>query len=281
MMTGGRWSEYDEDGVKLEPEERAALFGLDRLPERRIDREAFMAQWKPRRGAANPERAEIPFWFEQMRTFHNGWWGAKRCAPHGPDLPCDIPFEEASAWIAANELPDELPLRSTHPVWSFDRFGRSVTELADGRLVLIAGEHEDHYDPDFCIYADVTVIARQAEGPPQVDHFLYPEADFPPTDFHSATLVGDAIWIIGSLGYPGDRRFGSTQVLRLDLKDFSVRPVEVPGPCPGWISEHEAELVDGRIIVSGGKICRDPRSYEDFEETWAFDPAALRWDRLD
>ena len=36
--------------------------------------------------------------------------------------------------------------------------GRSTVWLPDGRVVLIAGEHEDSYDPDFCIYNDVVVI---------------------------------------------------------------------------------------------------------------------------
>lgn len=43
------------------------------------------------------------------------------------------------------------------PVWSHDRFGMSLTILPDGRFVQIAGEHEDPYDPDFCIYNDVFV----------------------------------------------------------------------------------------------------------------------------
>ena len=43
------------------------------------------------------------------------------------------------------------------PVWCFSRFGTSLTELPDGRFVQIGGEHEDFYDPDFCIYNDVTV----------------------------------------------------------------------------------------------------------------------------
>jgi hypothetical protein len=38
------------------------------------------------------------------------------------------------------------------PVWCFDRFGGTVTVLPDGRQVYIGGEHEDYYDPDFCIY---------------------------------------------------------------------------------------------------------------------------------
>jgi hypothetical protein len=33
----------------------------------------------------------------------------------------------------------------------------SLTLLPDGRAIQIGGEHEDYYDPDFCIYNDVFV----------------------------------------------------------------------------------------------------------------------------
>ena len=42
-----------------------------------------------------------------------------------------------------------------NPGWCFNRFGRTLTELPGGTQILIAGEHEDHYDPDFFIYNDV------------------------------------------------------------------------------------------------------------------------------
>ncbi|MEO8096619.1 MAG: hypothetical protein ABI811_02885, partial [Acidobacteriota bacterium] len=43
------------------------------------------------------------------------------------------------------------------PVWCAQRFGQSLTLLPDGRAVQIAGEHEDSYARDFCIYNDVFV----------------------------------------------------------------------------------------------------------------------------
>ncbi|KAK0623763.1 hypothetical protein B0T14DRAFT_517016 [Immersiella caudata] len=49
------------------------------------------------------------------------------------------------------------------PTWCFDRFGRTATWLPDGRIVFIGGEHEDGYDPDFCIYNDVVVVTPAAE----------------------------------------------------------------------------------------------------------------------
>ena len=90
----------------------------------------------------------------------------------------------------------------------FDRFGQSSNQLPDGRVVCIAGEHEDSYDPDFYIYNDVVI--QQPDG--RIDIFGYPREVFPPTDFHTATLVGNRIVLIGSLGYPDERRPGETPV---------------------------------------------------------------------
>lgn len=33
------------------------------------------------------------------------------------------------------------------PFWSWERFGRTSTALHDGRVIPVAGEHEDCYDP--------------------------------------------------------------------------------------------------------------------------------------
>lgn len=52
--------------------------------------------------------------------------------------------------------------------WCFNRMGMSSTKLDDGRIIYIAGEHEDYYDPDFFIYNDVfvfeNVICSQSES---------------------------------------------------------------------------------------------------------------------
>lgn len=127
--------------------------------------------------AANPMPYDNSFYREQIRSFDNAYAGAKK-------------------WLEPGTAKDR------GPVFSFDRFGRSITKLPDGRMVFIAGEHEDSYDPDFCIYNDVCVI----DGAGSLDYYLYASDVFPPTDFHSATLIGDAIWIIGCLGYRQQRQ---------------------------------------------------------------------------
>lgn len=138
------------------------------------------------------------------------------------------------------------------PPWCFDRIGQSVTPLPDGRVVLIAGEHEDGYDPCFNIYNDVAVYHPDGS----LDIFGYPKEVFSPTDFHSATLVGDRIVVIGNLGYGKNRKEGETQVAELDIANWSIRMITTSGQSPGWIHKHVANISnDGRsIVLCGGLI---------------------------
>jgi ankyrin repeat protein len=163
-----------------------------------------------------------------------------------------------SAYAARQAFGAEAePLES--PLWCAMRFGQSLTLLADGRVVQIAGEHEDGYDPDFRIYNDVFV--HHPDGRIQV--FGYPEDVFPPTDFHTATLVGGAIWIIGRLGYLGTRRPETTPVVRLDLATMRIEAVRTSGTPPAWLHRHRADLRPGGdvIRVTGGTVIR-PHSDE-------------------
>lgn len=197
--------------------------GSDQIADAEISSAIFQDWRTPRPGRANPERIDSPFWRHQIRT--------------------RAPAHAARAFFAVGyDLHD--------PIWCFSRFGHSFTKTPDGRAIEIGGEHEDSYDPDFHIYNDVVVH----DGRGGVEVFGYPFEVFEPTDFHSATLVGDAIYVIGSLGYAKHRRPGETPVLRLDLSDYSFARVETTGEAPGWISRHRAALVDGAILVRGGQV---------------------------
>mmetsp|Transcript_31216 Transcript_31216/g.28392 ORF Transcript_31216/g.28392 Transcript_31216/m.28392 type:complete len:84 (+) Transcript_31216:264-515(+) len=79
-------------------------------------------------------------------------------------------------------------------------------ELEDGKKLYISGEHEDSYDPDFLIYNDV--IIQDKEG--NITIYGYPKDVFPPTDFHTATRIGDDVYIIGNMGYMQERKFNET-----------------------------------------------------------------------
>lgn len=147
------------------------------------------------------------------------------------------------------------------PDWCFLRFGATRTAMPDGRIVCIGGEHEDFYHPDFCIYNDVVVLRPAGmetvtEDSGAVEIYGYPEDVFPPTDFHSATLVGERIYIIGRLGYAGTRQAGVTPVYALETRGYRMEALAPTGPAPGWVYEHHASYDAARhaITVRGGKV---------------------------
>lgn len=204
-------------------------------------------------GASNPEATHVRFWNAMVR--------------------CGVSGYQAAKYFRLDELDPE------RPVWCAQRFGQSLTPLPDGRFVQIGGEHEDGYDPDFCIYNDV--IVHHPDG--RFDLFGYPKQDFPPTDFHSATLVNDSIIVIGSVGYPGERMYGTTPVYLLDTATWRMTPLPTSGEAPGWISRHLAALQSDRTIaVSGGKImCLNDgvESYDGNADTFVLDLASGQWSR--
>ncbi len=209
---------------------------------------ALFQKWRSTRfGEANPTIMTNPVWQWLVKTRHNGYTAAKQ---FGLDF-------------------------TDKPTWSFDRFGQSCTELADGQKVLIAGEHEDFYDPDFNIYNDVVLIKTNGS----ITVFGYPKEVFPPTDFHSATLVGSEIILIGSLGYQGERNIGHTQVVALDIETFSVRTVPTSGLSPGWIHRHQAALSDDgkAIIVTGGEVDTGARFLSENFDDWALALETGEW----
>ncbi len=210
-------------------------------------------EWRsPRFGQFNPERMNNPVWEWLVRSNLNAYLATEQF--NGPSA------EDAG------------------PGWCFDRFGQSSTLLSDGRTVLIAGEHEDHYDPDFYIYNDVVV--RHPDD--TIDIFGYSRGVFPPTDFHTATLVGSLIIIIGNLGYPEERKPGTTPVLILDLDTFAISQVVCSGTPPGWLHRHTASLSEDRasILIQHGELDRgdeDTWLVENIDD-WRLHLADWRWE---
>ena len=211
-------------------------------------------EWRtPRFGNANPQKLNSKVWEWLVHSRLSGY--ASTQMMNGP-----------SAMRAG-------------PTWSFDRFGQSVTASADGRTVYVGGEHEDHYDPDFYIYNDVVVTHLNGA----VDFYCYRKSDFPPTDFHTATLVGEKIVIIGGLGYVEERIPEYTQLYVLDLGNFEMYKPESTGKSPGWIHSHNATLSEDHrsIIVTKGKVVTgDGRSLRENIDDWKLKVDDWHWERL-
>ncbi|MES2951489.1 MAG: hypothetical protein V4858_23400 [Pseudomonadota bacterium] len=209
-------------------------------------------QWRAARvGVANPSVMSNPVWDWLVRT-------------------------RLSAYSAVDVMQAGHASAEDGPGWSFHRFGCSTTVLPDGRVVFIAGEHEDFYDSDFFIYNDVVV----AHSDGSLDIYGYPREVFPPTDSHTATLLPGCIVLIGSIGYPDSRRYGQTQVLTLSLNTFEIQAMPTSGGSPGWIHGHSATLSpDGQaIVVSGGRIeLAGDKSAHDNGDEWALDVTTWSW----
>lgn len=230
-------------------EMRRALVGLTPHEQIDVSEAEYLAGRERTFGRTNPEVMVVPFWREMIKAGISAYAGKTQ-------------FDH-----------DDIMQR----VWSFDRFGTTLTALPDGRYVQIGGEHEDFYDPDFCIYNDVVLF----DGGGDFTIFGYPAEAFPPTDFHTATLVGDFIYLIGSLGYFGSRNYGTTPVYRLCCNSWSIEPVATSGECPGWIHKHRARLVEpDLIVVQGGTIVEmieNDEAYQENNATYQLDLRTGLW----
>ena len=190
-----------------------------------LDVKAQFAEWcQPKRGKSNPENMTNGVW---TALIENEYWPHKAHENYGSG-------EKQS------------------PGWCMDRYGQSETMLEDGTAIFIGGEHEDFYDEDFYIYNDVIIRSPQGE----ITIYGYPEDVFPPTDSHSATLIGGKICIIGCIGYPAQRDPKDTPVYILNLKDYSVTKFKTSGMVPPWLYQHEAKFSakENAIYCEGGEV---------------------------
>jgi len=238
---------------------RRTLVGLPRpnnAPLASITQEQYMQARYERPGRTNPEDLTEPFRLAMIQS------GSSAYAPRVrfddmPDFACHLSWSERSP-----------------QVWCFDRFGQSFTQIPDGRIIMVGGEHEDYYDPDFCIYNDVTVFYPDG----QVRLFGYPYEVFEPTDFHTATLVDNFIWIIGGVGYT-DQRDGAVPVYRLNVSDYSIERISTLGDVPTRFHGHRAILCDGgEIEITAATTC-GLGAEQDELSTLRFDTSTRTWTR--
>lgn len=222
-------------------------------PPRAVTRDLFLVWRAPRVGVNNPQRLTNPVW---------SWLAGRR---------------ELNAYMANLHFDGPSSMR-VGPCWCGSRFGQSTTALPDGRSLSIGGEHEDHYDPDFYIYNDVILTAPSGE----VEIYGYPYEVFPPTDFHTATLVDDRVVIVGCLGHPRQRRPGVTPSFALDTRTLAIAPLLTTGENPGWIFRHSVELSADRrsITVRGGERVESAEQIVENIDDWSLDLASLAWTRL-
>lgn len=268
----------------LDPEQIATLLGyaLDEPPECSL--EDYRAYASRAFGRFNPERVHNPFWTAMVRCGGSASLAERKFSDQARALrrskTSERPEKPGKAWNDPRVKPQsELAFDGGYPIWCSRRFGKTINRLPDGRFIEIAGEHEDFYDPNFCIYNDVIIH----DGRGQCEIYAYPRDVFPPTDFHTATLVGDFIYIIGNLGYVEDRKPGFTPVYRLNIHSFKIEPLETKDDMPGWIHRHKARY-DGRalISISGGRCVvreNEKLALVDNDDVFHLDLTTLKWTR--
>jgi ankyrin repeat protein len=242
------------DPRELPFEARRALLGFDPEPDEAPLADVSPAEFRSGRerrfGSRNPEELRDPF--------------------------CESMIRAGTTAFSAAQLFKGKVKESEGPIWCAQRFGQSITFLPDGRTVQIGGEHEDSYDQDFCIYNDVFV--HHPDGTIRI--YGYPESDFPPTDFHTATLIGRHIYVIGSLGYCGKRRYDKTPVYRLDTDSLRMEELKTSGQGPGWIYKHRAvQPASHQIRVFGGTVVTagEKEAHTRNDRSFTLDIENLRW----
>lgn len=243
-------AEAGEEIGDVSREMKRKLTGLHGSDSLSITESEYLSGKVPRFGKSNPEVMDVPFWREMIRA-------------------------GVSAYHARKQFGDMDSMEN--PVWCFNRYGSSFTELPGGRFVQIGGEHEDFYDPDFCIYNDVVI--HELSGKFQI--MGYPKEVFSPTDFHSANYVNGYIYLIGGLGYAGARRCGETPIYRLSCRTWAIEAISSYGDKPGWIYEHQSRFVEpGLLVVSNGKICdvTDGEEQQNSDQ-FSLDLANMKWSR--
>jgi hypothetical protein len=215
-----------------------------------------------------------------------------------PKIP-NPPLDEEDTFEDPNEGPRpeggwnlHTSFGASTPGWTFNRLGQSITTLPDGRTIYIGGEHEDSYDPDFHVYNDVIVRDpfAHSDGGEGITIYGYPRDVFPPTDFHTATLVEEVdsggevtgerwIYVIGGVGYVGDVHQGNTRVYRLDLENFSMHAVDTTGTPDRGLNHHKAELLGGNVIEIVTSTSRANIRKGDLEvhKVFHLDLSNMRW----
>jgi hypothetical protein len=244
-----------------------------------IDAALFAQQRRPKFGNANPERMRQAFWEWMMRgddsepTEQGGGLSSVDLMMR------DGKLKSGFGPYRARDLFKVQLNREDGPIWTFERMGATRSNLADGRILCVGGEHEDSYDPDFCIYNDVVVFGPAGE----IEIYGYPEEVFPPTDFHTATFVNGQIIVIGRLGYQNARQPGHTPVYSLDVASYRITEMPTTGEKPGWIFGHDANLgADGSISVRGGQNILLEGGKQKFKrsiEEFALDVSSWCWRR--
>jgi hypothetical protein len=165
------------------------------------------------------------------------------------------------------------------PVWCFDRFGISTTWLPDGRIILIGGEHEDFYDPDFYIYSDVIVI-RPAAEPEMVDAWV--TVDLKPEEYTYGPRGDGTTYTIKQKSVEVQKRVSPPKPEEITIYGY---PRSVFPPTDFHVAVHvgaeEGSLGGGCIYVIGGVGYRGKECvHKDGTNVYRLDLESFKMERV-
>lgn len=146
--------------------------------------------------------------------------------------------------------------------------GKSLTNLPDGSTVIIGGVLRGTVKNTVCVLS-----------PQKQRHFIYPPHILPPISHHTATVLGNDLWLIGNR-HAGE--YGRTPVYRMNLRSYQVVPVASRNHI-GVVYGHKSHVQNGKIVITGRQIVKetpDGMAVYDNLDDWAFNPQTLRFDKL-
>ncbi|KAL6073584.1 Serine/threonine-protein kinase 4 [Balamuthia mandrillaris] len=152
------------------------------------------------------------------------------------------------------------------------RFGHTQNSIDEGneRAVLFGGEDGQRYFDD--VY--VLDMGLKWSKPSKLAAMLTPTGSNPSArSQHSATTVGQQLFVFG--GFDGTSCLNDLFIL--DLENWSWRKGETSGDVPEARCGHTASLLNGTIIVLGGR--NSTGTFLSLQEVYVLDTVALKWEK--
>ena len=153
------------------------------------------------------------------------------------------------------------------------------------QLVVFGGFHSStNRSNDTFLFDTVSLtwsrpIDAQGEFTPRGNHMPTKNAwPFTPSPrgAHSATVLGDVIYIFGGYGGQGYGRRDFNDMFQLDLKDWTWSKTQCRGKSPDPRSSHAACRVESSIFVHGGW-----NAVQQFNDLHIFDTVTNTWTEAD
>ncbi len=157
------------------------------------------------------------------------------------------------------------------PALNFCRAGETCTRLPDGRFIVTGGHIKGQALNDVCI----------TDGNKQ-SWLGYPSHVLPPIYEHTATVLGNELWLIGSAHIDKTCLY-QTPLYRINLNTYQIHKVASRNSMR-QIYGHQTLLKSGQFVIMGGHIITsdtlgDVLIYDNLDD-WTFNPKTLLFTKV-